>query len=59
MRRATVLAGVGGIAFSVLTVVGIVLSEPPGGEYKESQVADYLSKGHRPVVIVAFYLGLR
>ena len=57
MRRTTV-AGIGGIAFSVLTVVGIVMAMPPGGGYNESNIADYLAKGHRPVVIVAFYLGL-
>jgi hypothetical protein len=41
-----------------LTVIGIVIAMPPGGSYKESDIADYLSKGHRPVVFVAFYLGL-
>jgi hypothetical protein len=58
MRRATVLAGVGGIAFSVLTGVGFVLSLAPGGSYEESNITDYLAKGHRPVVFIAFYLGL-
>jgi hypothetical protein len=56
--RRTTAAGIGGIAFSVLTVIGIVIAMPPGGGYKESDIADYLSKGHRPVVFVAFYLGL-
>jgi hypothetical protein len=51
-------AGIGAIAFSVLTVLGIVISMPPGGGYKESNIADYLSKGHHPVVVVGFYLGL-
>jgi hypothetical protein len=57
MRRATV-GGIAGIAFSVLTVVAFALAEPPGGDYSESNIADYLAKGHRPVVWVAFYLGL-
>src|SRR2546423_10935070 len=57
MSRTTV-AGVGGIAFSVLTVAGFAVSLAPGGNYKESNIADYLAKGHRPVVFVAFYLGL-
>ena len=57
MRRTTV-AGIGGIAFSVLTVVGFAVSLSPGGSYKESNIADYLAKGHRPAVFVAFYLGL-
>src|SRR2546423_5314293 len=56
MSRTTV-AGVGGIAFSVLTVAGFAVSLAPGGNYKESQIADYLAKGHRPAVFVAFYLG--
>ena len=57
MSRTTV-AGVGGIAFSVLTVAGFAVSLAPGGNYKESNIADYLAKGHRPAVFVAFYLGL-
>jgi hypothetical protein len=56
--RQTTVPGIGGIAFSVLTVIGIVMAMPPGGGYNESNIADYLGKGHRPVVIVAFYLGL-
>jgi hypothetical protein len=57
-RRATVLAGVGGIAFSVLTVVAIVVSGAPGGKFKTSDVTDYLAKGHRAPAIIAAYLGL-
>jgi hypothetical protein len=41
-----------------LTVIGFVVAMPPGGSYNESDIADYLAKGHRPVVFVAFYLGL-
>jgi hypothetical protein len=41
-----------------LTLVGFVFAEPPGGGYSESQIHDYLRSGHRPVVFVAFYLGL-
>jgi hypothetical protein len=57
MSRTTV-AGVGGIAFSVLTAFGFALAEPPGGSYSASHIGDYLAKSHRPVVFVAFYLGL-
>jgi hypothetical protein len=57
MRRPTVLAGVGGIAFGVLTFAAVVLANPPGGGYSASQVADYLAKGHRVGAIVAMYLG--
>src|SRR4051794_22988844 len=57
MSRNTV-AGVGGIAFSVLTAVGFVLAAPPGGGYNASNIGDYLAKSHRPAVFIAFYLGL-
>jgi hypothetical protein len=58
VRRTTTAAGIGGIAFSILTVVGFAVSLAPGGTYKESNISDYLAKGHRPAVFVAFYLGL-
>ena len=56
-RKATV-AGVGGIAFSVLTLVAITVSNAPGGNYSASQVAGYLSRGHRVAQIVVFHLAL-
>ena len=58
MRRARVFAGLGGIAFGALTVVGFALAGPPGGSYKVANIADYLAHSHRPAVFVAFYLGL-
>ena len=51
-------AGVGGIAFSVLTLAAITVSKAPGGNYSPSQVAGYLSKGHRVAEIVVFHLAL-
>ena len=50
------LAGIGGIAFGVLTIVGLALMNPPGGNYKASSVSDYLEKGHRVSVIGGLYL---
>jgi hypothetical protein len=52
-----VLAGVGGIAFGVLTVASIELSKAPGGGFNPSDAADYLAKGHRVVAILSAYLG--
>jgi hypothetical protein len=57
VRRATVFAGVGGITFGTLTVVAVFVSNMPGSNYKASDVADYLAKGHRVAGIVAMYLG--
>jgi hypothetical protein len=51
-------AGIGGIAFSVLTLVAVIVANSPGGNYSAAQVADYLARGHRVAVIVVFHLAL-
>ena len=56
MRRPTFVAGIGAIAFGVLTIVGLALMNPPGGTYKASNVADYLEKGHRVAVCAGLYV---
>ena len=56
-QRSTV-AGVGGIAFGVLTVVAIVVGGAPGGNYAEADVANYVGIGHFPTVILTGYLAL-
>src|SRR5436190_5289959 len=58
MRRTTTLAGIGGIGFSVLTLIAFLLSSPPGGTYNVKDVADFVAKGHRAAVIVAFHVGM-
>jgi hypothetical protein len=58
MKRSTTLAGIGGIAFSVLTLVAFLLAAPPGGTYHVKDVADFVAKGHRTAVIVAFHVGM-
>ena len=58
MRDNGVLAGLGGIAFGVLTFVAILVAAPPGGTYDANNVADYLAKGHRTAVFVSIYLML-
>ncbi len=52
------LAGAGAIAFSVFTAAGIIVVGAPGGNYVESDVADYVALGHFPMVVVAGYLAL-
>ena len=57
-RKGSRLAGVGGIAFGVLTVVALVVGGAPGGNYTESDVANYIALGHLPTVIVTGYLAV-
>jgi hypothetical protein len=57
IKQGSFLAGVGAIAFGVLTVVG-TFGGSPGGSYDESTVRDYLSIGHFPIVVVTGYLAL-
>src|SRR5437660_4877282 len=52
----TSIAGVGGLAFGILTFVAILVGSPVGGTYKASDVADYLAKGHRTAVFISFVL---
>ena len=56
MKRASAIAGIGGVAFGVLTFVGLVLINPPGGNYKLSNVTDYLKHGHRVAVFAGLYV---
>jgi hypothetical protein len=58
VHRGSRAAGVGAIAFGVLTVAQLTLANPPGGSYEESAVAEFLTKGHRLVVIALFHLAL-
>lgn len=57
IRDGSTVAGAGAITFGVLTVVG-TLGGAPGGSYDESNVADYVSSGHFPTVVVTGYLAL-
>lgn len=58
MRRATTIAGIGALAFSVLSFTALILVNSPGGGYAESNVTQYLAAGHFPVVLLALCLGL-
>jgi hypothetical protein len=56
MRSNSALAGIGSIAFSVLTIVGLALANPPGGTYKASNSVKYVSKGHHVAVFASVYV---
>jgi len=46
MKRGS-LAGLGALAFGVLTILGLIVESAPGGTYKASDVADYVRKQGR------------
>jgi hypothetical protein len=50
------IAGIGGILFTVLLAAGVIAANSPGGEYKESDVVDFVAKGHRSVVLISLFL---
>ena len=58
MWRPPTIAGVGSLAFSVLSFTAATLVNNPGGGYAESTVTDYLAAGHFPVILLGLCLGL-
>src|ERR1700675_745352 len=58
MWRPTTIAGIGSLAFSVLSFTALTLVNSPGGGYAESTVTDYLAASHFPVVLLGLCLGL-
>jgi hypothetical protein len=48
--------GLAALAFPILTFVGLVVANPPGGNYSAKQVANFVAHGHRAVVYLALYL---
>jgi hypothetical protein len=57
MRRGT-LAGVGALVFAVLTFVGAMIDNGPGGTYKQSDVEKYVRHSHHAAVFIGLYLAL-
>lgn len=57
-RNGSVLAGIGAIAFGIMSVVGLVAGGAPGGSYDASSAASYLAIGHFPMVVLTAYLAL-
>jgi hypothetical protein len=58
MRSGSFAAGIGALAFAVLTFVGMIIASPPGGTYSAHDVEKYTAHGHRFVVFFATYLVL-
>ena len=56
MKRSSVLAGTGALAFSVLTIVVLFLANAPGGSYSAHDASKFVSKGHHAAVFVSTYL---
>ena len=57
-ERGPLFAGVGSIAFGILTIVAVFVANAPGGNYSASSVTDYLAHGHRVAAIVVTQLAL-
>ena len=51
-------AGLGAVAFGVMTLAATFLSDSPGGNYSASDVATYLSRGARPTQLISFFLAI-
>src|SRR5579884_4020775 len=58
MNRANLIGGVGALAFSILTFAAMFIASPLGGDYSASDVATYVSSGHRTAVYAAAALQL-
>jgi hypothetical protein len=51
-------AGLGALAFGVVTTAAIMIASAPGGSYSASEVASFVTKHHSVVVLVVFHLAL-
>jgi len=51
-------AGIGAVAFGVMTLAATFLTDSPGGSYSASDVATYLSHGDRPTQLISFFLAI-
>jgi hypothetical protein len=51
-------AGLGAVAFGVMTLVAMFLSDSPGGSYSAADVSTYLSRGDRPTQLISFFLAM-
>lgn len=57
-RAGAVTAGIGALAFGLLTLVATFVANAPGGSYSASAVARFTTKSHSVVVLVVFHLAL-
>lgn len=53
-----VLAGVGGIVFSVFTFAAVVITNAPGGGYREAAATDFVATAHLPAVMFSVLLAM-
>jgi hypothetical protein len=58
LKRDTGLLGLSAILFALLTFIGMVVADPPGGDYKESDIQAFLAHDHRTACVVGVYLML-
>jgi hypothetical protein len=56
VRSRSGIAGLAGIGFAVLTFVGLLVANPPGGTYSASDSTKYLARGHHVAVFLSVYL---
>ena len=58
MKRDSTFVGAAAVLFALLTFVGMIVVDPPGGDYKESDITSFVAHGHRTAVFVGVYLML-
>lgn len=58
MRGTNVIGGIGGIVFAILTVAALFIASPAGGNYSASDIATFVSSGHRAAIFVAAILAV-
>jgi hypothetical protein len=57
-KRDSGLLGISAILFALLTFVGMVVADPPGGDYKESDIESFVAHDHRTASVVGVYVML-
>ena len=57
-KRESGLLGIASILFALLTFIGMIVADPPGGDYKESDITNFLAHDHRTACVVGVYLML-
>ena len=58
MKRDGTFVGAAAVLFALLTFIGMIIASPPGGNYKESDIANFIAHGHRAAAIAGLYLML-
>jgi hypothetical protein len=58
LKRDSTFVGAAAVLFALLTFIGMVVANPPGGDYSESDITKFLAHGHRTAVVIGVYLML-